>query len=379
MDFEFSSEQIEMRDSMARVFNDLCSDAAIKELHTQTPFFHKRLWLQLTDSGLFSLPFDEAFGGLGLSLVDLCLIIELQGANVAPIPLISSLIEAGLTIAESDNAVLKERLIADCMAGKIFSPVRPYTGLLSAEGLSISNDRDGFILNGRSGFVPYAALADGLVIEASTEQGDPLLLYCDSNMVGIDLVEQTAITDEPAGYLVFNRAHITHSQVIAQGEQAQMLLARQRQRCHIALGALQLGCLEAGLQRTAEYVSERKQFGRALGSFQAVSQQAADAYMEIESLRSVYWRALDDVELGEDLALSAAVVKYWVAEAGHKAAHIEMHLHGGIGQDLEYPIHRYFLFAKQCERYAGSPVELTSEVGRHLLSMNPQRLKDQCL
>jgi len=98
-----------------------------------------------------------------------------------------------------------------------------------------------------------------------------------------------------------------------------------------------------------------------------VSQQAANAYMDNEALRGAYWRALDYLEQGEDFAQAAAVAKYWVAKSGHKAAHTFLHLHGGMGQDLEYPIHRFFLWAKFCERYLGSADDLILGIGDHVI------------
>jgi len=85
--------------------------------------------------------------------------------------------------------------------------------------------------------------------------------------------------------------------------------------------------------------------------------------MENETLRSAYWRALEDVEQGNDLAMSATVAKFWVGTAAHNSAHTFLHIHGGIGQDLDYPIHRYFLWAKQTERYLGAPEAMAVKIG----------------
>jgi len=375
MDFNFSEDQIAIRDSVQRMFTDLCSDDAIKALSKQAPVAHDLLWQQLADAGIFALPFSEEYGGMGLGLLELCQVLELQGQFVAPIPLIASVVEAGMTIAESDNQAIKQEVLARVVTGEmVLSSAASYQGLQAHEPLRIRSSGDGLQINGRSGFVSYANRAHGFVVSV-----DDYLLYCPADTSGLEVHEQTSISNEPAGFLEFNQVDLSREQILAQTEQAQQILERQQQRAWIALAAMQVGVLDEGLKRTAAYVSERKQFGRTLGSFQAVSQQAADAYMEIESLRSVYWRALQDLNSGEDLAISAAVVKYWVAEAGHKVAHAILHLHGGIGQDLDYPIHRYFLFAKQCERYLGSTSDMSALIGKKIMQSDTERLAQLCL
>ena len=117
---------------------------------------------------------------------------------------------------------------------------------------------------------------------------------------------------------------------------------------------MQLGVTERALEMTAEYSRERIQFDRPIGSFQAVHQRAADAYINVEAIRltalEAAWR------LGENLPAEehVAVAKFWAAEGGHFAAYACQHLHGGIGIDMDYPLHRYFTWASQSEHELGS-------------------------
>lgn len=380
MDFTFSEQQQIIRQSLERQFVDLCADADIKQLTQQDVAVHQPLWQELVAAGVLGLPFDNCYGGLGLTLVELCQIIELQGKHVAPVPLVASVVETAMSIADSDNNALKERLLPDVIQGKVvLAPVRIYTGIKNVPGLIASAKGDDWELNGQSGFVPYARQANGYLVAAKDEQGADVLFYCDNDRSDITVVAQQAINGEAAGYVCFRQCSLSSKDVVATSEQATSLLALQQQRTWIALAALQVGILDEGLKRTAEYVSQRQQFGRPLGGFQAVSQQAANAYMEIESLRSVYWRALDDVQAGRDFSNSAAVAKYWVCEAGHKVAHTILHLHGGIGQDLDYPIHRYFLWAKQAERYLGNADKVSALLGERLLQSDEHRLEQLCL
>lgn len=370
MNFGFNEDQLAMREAVSRVFTDMSSDEKIKELTNPkaASTMHAALWSQLAELGILGLPFSEDYGGMGMTMLELCLVLEQQGRTVAPVPILATIVEAGMTLAAGENEPLKLEILPKIIAGDaVLSACRSYTGIQNVEGLVFASHGADFVLSGRTGFASYCGLADGFVISGLDNRGEAVVAYLAKDSEGLSVVEQVAINDEAAGYVLFDNCKVSAENIIAKGELAANLEAQQNHRAWIAQGAMQTGILDEGLKRAAEYVSERKQFGKALGSFQAVSQQAANAYMEIESLRSVYWRALEDVEYGNDLALSASVVKYWVGVASHNAAHAFLHLHGGIGQDLDYPLHRYFLWAKQNERYLGAPEALASIIGDELL------------
>lgn len=371
MDFGFNEDQLAIQAAATRVFTDLCDDEAVKGLATRgaSNAMHKVLWSQLAKLGMLGLPIDEKYGGMGMSLLEFCFVLEQQGRTVAPLPLLGTVVECAMTLADGDNHDLKQNLLPKIVSGEcILSQVRPYTGIHQAQPLKFVAKANGYILNGRSGFAAYVAVANGYVISGKCSDGDTLLIYLPSGTEGISVTEQTAINDETAGYLMFANVRVGPTNVFARGNQATKLLRLQQQRTWVAMAAMQVAILDEGLRRAAEYVSERKQFGKPLGAFQAVSQQAANAYMEIESLRSAYWRALEDVEQGNDLTMSASIAKFWVSTAGHLVAHTFLHLHGGIGQDISYPIHRYFLWAKQNERYLGTPDKLALQVGDTLIN-----------
>src|SRR5204863_2428588 len=116
----------------------------------------------------------------------------------------------------------------------------------------------------------------------------------------------------------------------------------------VGLYALQLGVVERALELTSAYARDRVQFGRPIGSFQAVTQRLADAYVDVEAVLLTMWQAawlLASGEAGADVAVATA--KFWAAEAGHRVAHTAVHVHGGMGIDVTYPVHRYFVAAKQ--------------------------------
>ena len=138
------------------------------------------------------------------------------------------------------------------------------------------------------------------------------------------------------------------------------------ERARVALAALQLGVAGEALRRAAAYVSEREQFGRPIGTFQAVQHRLADCYIDIEALRSTYLRAVWALDQGLSASAEVLAVKWWTAQTGHRVTHAVQHVHGGLGADIEYPVHAFFLHAKQLEIALGGATQTLAAIGREL-------------
>ncbi|HEX5288919.1 MAG TPA: acyl-CoA dehydrogenase family protein, partial [Streptosporangiaceae bacterium] len=128
----------------------------------------------------------------------------------------------------------------------------------------------------------------------------------------------------------------------------------------VGLCAMQSGVIERALELTAEHAKSRVAFGRPIGSFQAVTQRLADAFVDVEAVRLTMWQAAWLLSTGSaDPAAEVATAKFWAAEAGHRVAHTAVHVHGGMGIDVTHPVHRYFLAAKRYEfALGGATVQL---------------------
>lgn len=139
-----------------------------------------------------------------------------------------------------------------------------------------------------------------------------------------------------------------------------------RARATVSLCALQLGVLERALEMTAAYATSRVQFGRPIGTFQAVGQRLADAYIDVEAVRLTMWQAAWLLAQGEPCAAEISTAKFWAADAGHRVAHTAVHVHGGVGIDLDHPLHRYFVAAKRHEFTLGHATDHLVTLGTHL-------------
>jgi alkylation response protein AidB-like acyl-CoA dehydrogenase len=369
MDFNLTEDQNAIKDVVDRIFADLCTDDRIRKEYDAARPLHRELWQQLAEAGVLGASLPEAVGGAGLSFAETCLLLEAQGRSVAPVPLLETVVENALPLARHARSDAVDTLLgAVCRGEAIIAPVRPYRGLQEKTPLSVKSSGDQWLLNGSSASTPWAPLATHYLVSARDTGGRDLLLLAPADMANMRRVDQTLIGGGCAAILHFDNATLPVAALLASGDTATAFLATREQLTMTGLAAQQVGVLEEGLKRTAAYDNERKQFGRPLSSFQAVAHQAADAYMEIEALRGVYWRALDDIDAGRDAGLSAHAAKYWLCRAGHRVAHTVMHLHGGMGQDLEYPIHRFFTWAKKNERYLGSATDHSRSIGELIAS-----------
>jgi alkylation response protein AidB-like acyl-CoA dehydrogenase len=150
---------------------------------------------------------------------------------------------------------------------------------------------------------------------------------------------------------------------VGQGAEVTRWLAA---RLTVATCAAQLGVVEAALELTAEYARTREQFGRPIGTFQAVSQRLADGYIDVHGVRLTMWQAAWRLAEGLPADVEVATAKLWAADAGHKIAHTTVHVHGGVGIDLDGAAHRYFTAAKRLELILGGSTRQSLAVGRAL-------------
>jgi acyl-CoA dehydrogenase len=137
-------------------------------------------------------------------------------------------------------------------------------------------------------------------------------------------------------------------------------------RALLGLAAIQVGVCEAALYMAAEYTNGRTQFGRPLASFQGAQMRAADAYIDTEAIRVTTLQAAWKLDAGRDATADVLVAKWWASEAGQHAVHMTQHLHGGMGADVDYPVHRYFLWGKQIEDTLGGASAQLARLGRAL-------------
>jgi 3-oxocholest-4-en-26-oyl-CoA dehydrogenase beta subunit len=184
---------------------------------------------------------------------------------------------------------------------------------------------------------------------------------------GVTVQPQRLTDGADAGRLVLDGVGVDDDRVLGGAARGAEVADWLVSRATVGVCALQAGVLERALELTAEYARSREQFGRPIGSFQAVAQRLADAYIDVEAVRLTLWQAAWLLAAGQpgdpEVAAAVASAKFWAADAGHRVAHTAVHVHGGMGIDTSYPLHRYFVAAKRCEFTLGGATAQLRRLG----------------
>ncbi len=348
MDFAFDEQQLALQDLAKQIFRGLGADS-------------EAAWQALARAQLLGVAMPADLGGSGLGLTELCLLLEQAGDAASPLPLLPTLVMAALPIAKFGAAAQSTELLSAVLKG---DSVLTAALVDSAEPVSARRDGSGYALHGVRDFVPALKNASRVLVPARTPDASLDVFLVDPRAKGVTSEPQIGTNEEVFGRLTLDGAR---GDLLGDDESGNAILAWTTERATVAQCALELGIARRALIMTAKYASERQQFGRPIGSFQAVAQRAADAYVDVEAIRLTVFRAAWLLDQGRDASREVAVAKLVAAEAGHRVVCAAQHIHGGVGFDRDYPLYRYFLASKQNEFTLGSASEHVARLGRLLV------------
>jgi len=319
----------------------------LAEIEETADRFDRVLWSDLAESGLLGAGLAEDDGGVGLGVVGAALVAMEVGRTVAAVPY-AAVSAAALVLARHGSAAQKQRWLAGTVGGEAMVVAAP---VQSAAGLRVSGDE----LSGTAIGVPWAHVADALLVVV----GDEVLLV-DPHADGVVAARGETTARQVALDLAFDEVVVER----IDGDAASLLT-----ECWLTLlAATQAGVTDGAVRMTAAYTSEREQFGKPLSTFQGVALQAADAYVDSRAIEAVALQAaqlLDtqSLDAAADPKLAVLTAAWWASEAGQRCVHRTQHLHGGMGADITYPVHRYFLWGKQIELMCGAASSLLGALG----------------
>jgi 3-oxocholest-4-en-26-oyl-CoA dehydrogenase beta subunit len=278
-------------------------------------------------------------------LLEHCSVLIELGRAVAPVPYLPTVVAAS----------------AIARFGSLDSTDLVYTAALSDDEVLAEQSGSGWRLNGTKSCVPAGALASLILVPATTPDGVKVFMVKPAEVA---ITRQRIVDNDTEAWLDFADVSLDSDRVLGGAEVADWLLTRYT----VGLCALQLGVTERALELTAEHARNRVQFDRPIGSFQAVAQRLADAYVDVEAIRLTLWQAAWRVSEGLPADIEVASAKFWAADAGHRIAHTTVHVHGGMGIDMDHPAHRYFVAAKRNEFALGGATAQLRRIGAVLAS-----------
>jgi hypothetical protein len=373
MNFGFSEEQEALRELAAQVIGDHAGHERLKQIEAGTDWLDPELWHALARANLLGIAVPEEYGGSGLGLIELSLLLTVVGRYCAPIPAWPTLVLGALPLAEFGTETQRRRLLPGVVQGEtILSAALIDTQSEDPLAPTVTARRDGatWRLDGAKMCVPAAHLAACLLVPARTSERNIGVFLLDPTAPGVRIERQYTTQGEPQGLLHLTGVAVATDDVLGDPRQGRAIVKWLTDRALATLCAIELGVVERALRMTAEYTSTREQFGKPIAKFQAVAQRAADAYIDVEAMRWTTWQAIWCLAEGRPADAEIAVAKFWVGEGGHRVVYAAQHLHGGIGVDLDYPLHRSYLWSKQIELTLGSATQHLVRLGAALAGSN---------
>jgi len=338
MDFQLTDDQRAFADMAQGLFADFASDDQLRAHDLSGKPYMQDLWQQCIAAGLHTIVVPEDDGGLGLGLTELMTVLEQQGKALALVPLWEQQIGAA-ALAQFGQGSAKTA-VAACVEGELLAV--SLNGVYQSRGnpLRLSATANGWELSGLAASVPLADVAPRALLAADAG-GQTRLVLVDLSAAGVQRAPGLTQHHQGVADLRFDRLALNADAVLAEAAFAWI-----EPRAVAALAALQLGVTQQQLRRTVEYVSERKQFGRAIGSFQLVAGQMADGHIACEALRSSLWQLVYRIDAGLGCQPQAHATRTLANDTGHRVGHMAQHVHGGMGVDVTYPIHRFLYWSR---------------------------------
>ena len=369
MDFTLTEEQRAVAEAAAGVFEGMVTPERLAAAEATDDRTDHEIWAALAAADLLGLAVPEPYGGQGLGLTELCLLLEAQGQCLAPVPLWATTVLGGLPLARFAPRDVAARWLPGVVAGDVVltaalsgaagSPTGtpPVTATPTGEGGGT------WRLEGTEAAVPQAHLASRVLVPARTADGGVLVALVDPSSSGARLERAVTTNREVHPHLHLTGLEVGPDDVVAPPSTGADALRWTLEVAWTGLAALAVGVCESALAQTAAYLNERQQFGRPLSAFQATLLRAADAAIDIEAMRVTLWQAAWRLDTDRPAAEAVAVAKWQASDRGQRVVHATQHLHGGLGADVTYPIHRYFLWGKQIELLLGGPSRQLAHLG----------------
>jgi len=371
MSMTFTEEQDEFRKSVRRFLEQKSSSADVRRLMETDEGYDPGVWQQMAEQlGLQGLALPEEYGGSGFGFIEQIAVLEEMGRALLCAPYFSSVVLAGTALVQSGDDAAKRDLLTGIADGSTIATLawveNPTEWGMGSLSTTARRSGDGYAIDGTKTLALDGHTASLILVVAQAD-GGPSLFAVDASASGLTRrkLETLDMTRKVAA-LEFAG---THARLIADEGAAASILERTLRLAAVALAAEQVGAAQKCLEMSVEYAKLRMQFGRPIGSFQAIKHKCADMLLEVESARSAaYYAAWAAADGSDALPLLASLAKACCSDAFANAATENIQIHGGIGFTWEHDAHLYYRRAKSTEQFLGSPSEHRDLLAQRLLA-----------
>ncbi|MCH8050955.1 MAG: acyl-CoA/acyl-ACP dehydrogenase [Chloroflexi bacterium] len=351
-------EQQEMLKNFARDFLEKeCPESLVREMEEDEQGYSPDLWKKMAEQGWMGLIIPEDQGGAAMTICELVVLLEEFGRALVPGPFISTVVLGAVPIMEAGTDEQKAQYLPKIAAGEtimtmaLTEPSAKWT----ADGVTLEAKKDGsdYVLNGTKLFVPDAHVTDYMVVVARTggkgEDGITLFIV-DSKSDGIKFEQLKTIAADKQSEVIFDNVKVPAANVLGSEGKGWEIVEKVSRVATVAACAYLVGLSQMDFDTTLNYAKERVQFGRPIGSFQAIQHKLADAVIDVDGSRFITYKAAWSLAEGEDDAdLMISMAKAWASDASRRVVAHGQQIHGGIGFTKEYKIQLYFRRQKWME------------------------------
>jgi alkylation response protein AidB-like acyl-CoA dehydrogenase len=358
MDISLSEEQELLQGSARDFLQKECPIRLVRAMEDDEKGYDPNLWRQMGDLGWFGLVLPEEYGGSGATMVDLAVLLEEFGRALVPGPFAPTVVQVGLPLLWAGNAEQRQAYLPRLAQGQLIGTMAwlEPSALSQPAAVETTATAQGehYILNGTKLCVPYAHVADYILTVARTDTRAPAgqsltLFLVDAKSAGIAIETLKTIADDHQCEVVFNDVAVPHSQVLGEVGKGWAIVERVLQYGAVAKCAEMVGMAQQAFDISLNYAKTRVQFGRPIGSFQAIKHKLANMVLDVDGSRYVTYHAAWLLSEGLPAGREIAVAKAWTNEACRRVVKEGQQVHGGIGYTKEYDLQLYTRRAKAAE------------------------------
>jgi len=355
MDLGLSEAQQMLKNSAQEFLEAECPDTYVREMEDDERGYTAEMWQKLAEQGWLGLIIPEKYGGVELEFQDLIILLEEMGRHMLPGPYFSTVVMGGMSIMEAGTEDQKQEYLPRIAEGQIIVTLalNEPSGRWDAEGIQLTADKsgDGYVLNGTKLFVPNAHVSDNLVVAARTgeEDTDISLFIVSSQAKGVTQNLLKTIASDRQSEVVFEKVEVPSSALLGEKNAGWATIEKVLQWGAIGKCAEMSGGGQEVLDMTVEYAKQRTQFGRPIGTFQAIQHHCANMATDVEGAKFITYQAAWKLSEGLPAEREVAMAKAWVSEAYRRVCALGHQSHGAIGFTKEHNMQLYSRRAKAAE------------------------------
>ena len=348
-----------LRTSAREFLETECPASYVRDMERDERGYTPQLWDKLAGLGWLGLIVPEEYGGIGLGFVELAVVLEEMGRVLMPGPYFSTVVMAGMAVADAGSEEQKREYLSGIASGRLIMTLAltEPSGRWDAEGVQTTalTSGDGYVLNGTKLYVPNANVSDYVIVAARTGQGesDISLFAMPSSAEGLTVTALDTLASDKQSELILNDVHVPGSALLGELNGGWKTLERILAWGAVAKCAEMLGGAQQTLDMTVAYARQRIQFGRAIGSFQAIQHHVADMAADVEGCRYTTYQAAWTLGEGLPAEREVAMAKAWVSDAYHRVCMKAHQCHGAVGFTKEHDLQLYSRRSKAAELMFG--------------------------